>query len=77
MDNNPQYMYKNIIPTLIVVISLIGTNLQMDKITDLKFKVWEYKPLTIGLWRPDIVEKGYVEDYINRSGYNHNGIILF
>jgi hypothetical protein len=49
----------------------------MDKITDLKFKVWEYKPLTIGLWRPYNVEVGFIEDYIKRSGYENDLIILF
>ena len=49
----------------------------MDKITDLKFKVWEYKPLTIGLWRPIEVEKGFIQDYIMRSGYSYKSIILF
>ncbi len=32
-----------------------------------KFKVYEYKPLTIGLWRPFVVEEGFVKDYIKRS----------
>jgi len=49
----------------------------MDKITDLKFKVWEYKPLTIGLWRPYNVEVGFIEDYIKRSGYENDLIIFF
>tara|TARA_B110000285_G_scaffold178927_1_gene201371 strand:+ start:467 stop:655 length:189 start_codon:yes stop_codon:yes gene_type:complete len=39
----------------------------MDKITELKIKVWEYKPLTIGLWRPIEVEEGFVKDYIRRA----------
>ena len=43
---------------------------------DLKFKVWEYKPLTIGLWRPHKVEEGFVEDYIRRSSIETNDIIL-
>ena len=32
-----------------------------------KFKVYEYKPLTIGLWRPFVVEEGFVKDYIKRN----------
>ena len=47
------------------------------KFTDLEFKVWEYKPLTIGLWRPYNVEIGFVEDYIKRSGYENDLTILF
>ena len=46
-------------------------------ISDLEFKVWEYKPLTIGLWRPYNVEVGFIEDYIKRSGYENDLIILF
>ena len=42
-----------------------------------QFKEWDYNPLTIGLWRPYQVEVGFVEDYIKRSGYEYNGIILF
>ena len=49
----------------------------MDKITDLKFKVWEYKPLTIGLWRPHVVEEGFVKDYISRASIQTDDIILF
>ena len=48
----------------------------MDKITDLKFKVWEYKPLTIGLWRPDVVEEDFIKDYIRRTTIQTNDIIL-
>ena len=44
--------------------------------SDLQFKVWEYKPLTIGLWRPYKVEVGFIEDYIKRSGYENDKIIL-
>ena len=47
------------------------------KFTDLEFKVWEYKPLTIGLWRPYNVEVGFIEDYIKRSGYENDLTILF
>jgi hypothetical protein len=43
---------------------------------DLEFKVWEYKPLTIGLWRPYKIEEGFVEDYIRRSSIETNDIIL-
>ena len=48
----------------------------MDKITDLKFKVWEYKPLTIGLWRPHVVEEGFVKDYISRASIQTDDIII-
>ena len=44
--------------------------------SDLEFKVWEYKPLTIGLWRPYNVEIGFVEDYIKRSVHETDNIIL-
>jgi len=39
----------------------------------------EYKPkqLTTGLWRPYEVEVGFIIDYIKRSGYEKDGIILF
>jgi len=43
-------------------------------------KNWIYQeqaPLTIGLWRPIEVEIGFIKDYIKRSGYEYNGIILF
>ena len=43
---------------------------------DLEFKVWEYKPLTIGLWRPYKIEEGFVEDYIRRSSIETKDIIL-
>jgi hypothetical protein len=42
---------------------------------DLKIKEWEYKPLTIGLWRPYQVEVGFIEDYIKRWGTDE--IILY
>jgi len=42
-----------------------------------EFKEWNYKPLTIGLWRPYQVEVGFVEDYIKRSGYENDLIIFF
>ena len=44
--------------------------------SDLQFKVWEYKPLTIGLWRPYNVEVGFIEDYIKRSVNETGNIIL-
>lgn len=47
------------------------------KFKDLKFKVWEYKPLTIGLWRPYKIEEGFVEDYIRRTSIETNDLILF
>lgn len=37
----------------------------------------EYKPLTIGLWRPYEVEVGFIMDYIKRSGYETDKIILY
>jgi len=42
-----------------------------------KFKVYEYKPLTIGLWRPFVVEEGFVMDYIRRTSIETDEIILF
>ena len=42
-----------------------------------KFKVYEYKPLTIGLWRPFVVEEGFVMDYIRRTSLETDEIILF
>ena len=42
-----------------------------------EFKEWKYKPLTIGLWRPYDVEVGFIEDYIKRSGYENEILILF
>ena len=49
----------------------------MDKITDLKFKEWAFnKPLTIGLWRPHVVEEGFVKDYISRASIQTDDIIL-
>ena len=42
-----------------------------------KFKEWKGKSLTIGLWRPIEVERGFIQDYIMRSGYSHKSIILF
>lgn len=44
---------------------------------DLKFKEWKYTPLTIGLWRPYEVEVGFITDYIRRSGYENEILILF
>ena len=45
------------------------------KITE--FKEWKYKSLTKGLWRPYQVEVGFIEDYIKRSGYENEILILF
>jgi len=42
-----------------------------------EFKVYEYKPLTIGLWRPFVVEEGFVMDYIRRTSLETDEIILF
>lgn len=42
-----------------------------------KFKVYEYKPLTIGLWRPFVVEEGFVKDYVRRTSIETNKIILY
>ena len=42
-----------------------------------KFKEYEYKPLTIGLWRPFVVEEGFVMDYIRRTSIETDEIILF
>jgi hypothetical protein len=49
----------------------------MNEIKITQFKELNYKPLTIGLWRPYQVEVGFVEDYIKRSGYENDLIILF
>ena len=49
----------------------------MNEIKFTQFKEWNYKPLTIGLWRPIEVEKGFIQDYIMRSGYENDLIILF
>ena len=49
----------------------------MNEIKFTQFKEWNYKPLTIGLWRPYNVEVGFIEDYIKRSGYENDSIILF
>tara|TARA_Y100000385_G_C12652229_1_gene450011 strand:+ start:287 stop:430 length:144 start_codon:yes stop_codon:yes gene_type:complete len=43
---------------------------------NMKIKEWKYKPLTIGLWRPYQVEVGFIEDYIKRSGWEIDKIIL-
>ena len=40
-----------------------------------EIKEWNYKPLTIGLWRPYAVEVGFIEDYISR--YENDKIILY
>ena len=42
-----------------------------------QFKEWNYKPITIGLWRPYEVEVGFIEDYIKRSGWETDNIIIF
>lgn len=42
-----------------------------------EFKEWKYKPLTIGLWRPFVVEEGFIIDYIKRRGYENEILILF
>ena len=44
---------------------------------DLKYKVWEYRPLTIGLWRPYKVEEGFIKDYIRRTSIETEDIIIF
>jgi hypothetical protein len=40
----------------------------MNEIKITQFKELNYKPLTIGLWRPYQVEVGFIEDYIKRWG---------
>ena len=42
-----------------------------------KIKEYKYKPLTIGLWRPFVVEEGFVKDYIRRTSIETDNIILF
>jgi hypothetical protein len=49
---------------------------EMNEIKITQFKEWNYKPLTIGLWRPYAVEVGFVEDYIIRR-YENDLIKLF
>ena len=48
----------------------------MNEIKITQFKELNYKPLTIGLWRPYQVEVGFVEDYIIRR-YENDLIKLF
>jgi len=43
----------------------------------MEFKVYEYKPLTIGLWRPFVIEEGFIKDYIRRTSIETDNIILF
>ena len=50
-------------------------NESKDSNINLRFKEWNYKPLTIGLWRPYSVEVGFIEDYNKRWGTDE--IILF
>ena len=40
----------------------------MNEIKITQFKELNYKPLTIGLWRPYSVEVGFIEDYNKRWG---------
>ena len=42
-----------------------------------QYKEWNYKPLTIGLWRPFEVEEGFIKDYIRRTSIETDNIILF
>ena len=42
-----------------------------------QYKEWKYKPLTIGLWRPFVVEEGFVKDYIRRTSIETDNIILY
>ena len=42
-----------------------------------EYKEWKPQQLTIGLWRPYQVEVGFIEDYIKRSGWETDKIILY
>jgi len=42
-----------------------------------KYKEYKPKQLTMGLWRPYEVEVGFIMDYIKRSGYHKDGIVLY
>jgi hypothetical protein len=42
-----------------------------------KFKEYKYTPLTIGLWRPFVVEEGFIKDYIRRTSIETDEIILY
>jgi hypothetical protein len=42
---------------------------------NLRFKEWNYEPLTIGLWRPYNVEVGFIEDYIKRNERTNRAVI--
>ena len=42
-----------------------------------QYKEWIYKPITIGLWRPYVVEEGFVKDYIRRTSIETDKIILY
>jgi hypothetical protein len=46
-----------------------------------EYKEWKYKHrragLTIGLWRPFVVEEGFVKDYIRRTSIETDNIILY
>ena len=42
-----------------------------------QYKEWNYKPITIGLWRPFVVEEGFVKDYIRRTSIETDNIILY
>ena len=49
----------------------------MKDLEKFEVKEWKYTPLTIGLWRPYQVEVGFITDYIRRSGYENEILILF
>jgi len=60
---------------LVIGMENMKINESKDSNINLRFKEW--KPLTIGLWRPYQVEVGFIEDYIKRSGYENDKIILY
>ena len=49
----------------------------MKDLENFEVKEWKYTPLTTGLWRPYQVEVGFITDYIRRSGYENEILILF
>lgn len=49
----------------------------MKDLEKFEVKEWKYIPLTIGLWRPYQVEVGFITDYIRRSGYENEILLLF
>ena len=51
--------------------------METDHMEFTQYKEWNYKPLTIGLLRPFVVEEGFVKDYIRRTSIETDNIILY